>query len=318
MKKTIFALGITLALLIGSIPATAATKASNVFFWLGDYQDKNWAGVNASTLDGKTNASKRLFKGDARFLTVAGDWVYFLQQDPDSEVIAGNIIRMKKDGTGSKEVTTGNKVSRFSINGQTLYYASYDDDYNTQLCSMKLDGTGSKILLKKLSFWSYEIANGLVYYVDTEDNSRLYQMKLNGTGKTAISKGSVDPYEGYKIYGDTLFYSESDANGFNGSSNLTDLNGKNKVTLPSKASIRPVSYQNQWFYYEEATYGKNGNITALVLVKIKRDGTQKKVIAKLGAPDQFLGLQGTSFVYKAPEGKLYTVTTEGKITRAAK
>jgi len=307
MKRSLLTLGIILSLIMGCIPTMAASPVKPVINWAGDYSDENWIGVNVTTLDGKTNPSKRLFKGDARYLAVAGDWVYFLKQDPDSDVVAGDIMRMKKDGTGLAQVTKGNRVSRFSIDGQTIYYGAYDDNYDNQLKSMKLDGSASKIVIKKLSFWSYLAVNGTLFYVDTAGDGRLYSMKFDGKGKTAISKGKVDPYEGYKLYDGVLYYSEYEAQAAGGKGYLVDLNGKNKVTISSKASIRPISYQKQLFYYEEATLGKDGNVTALTLVQIKRDGTQKKTIAKLAVGDQFIGQQGTTFLYKTASNKFYTV-----------
>lgn len=304
MKKTLLTFGIILSLILGSIPAMAASPAKPVLVWAGDYSDENWIGVNATTLDGKTNPTKRLIKEDARFLAVAGDWVYFLKQDPDSEVVAGNITKMKKDGTKSTEITKGNKVSNFSIDDQTIYYGAYDENYEVQLWSMKLDGSGSKLISKELVSWSYQASKGTIFYVNTREDSKLYSMKPDGKSKSAISKAEVDPYNGYKLYDGVLYYSESSAPTV---AYLQDLNGKNKVKITSKANIRPISYQKQLFYYEEATTDRNGTVTALTLIQVKRDGTQKKTIAKLAVGDQFVGSDGNTFVYKTAKNKFYTV-----------
>jgi len=73
---------------------------------------------------------------------------------------------------------------------------------------MNLDGTGEKILLPNLTFWSYVVSNGYVFYVDT-DNSLLYRMTLDGNGKTAISTKSVEHRDGdYSLFDNTLFFSK--------------------------------------------------------------------------------------------------------------
>jgi hypothetical protein len=179
---------------------------------------------------------------------------------------------------------------------------------------MKLDGTGTKKLLKKISFWSYIVSKGSIFYVDTGGDSLLHSMKLDGTGITSVSTNPVNPSDGYKIYGDTLFYSE-----YGEASTqwyLADITGKNKVSLTSTASVSPVAYLNQWFYFEEMT-SKNG-VQTQTLAKVKRDGTQKKTVAKLGAEDTFIGLLGTSFIYKTSAGKVYQIALDGKMTKPAK
>lgn len=313
MKKTMFTLVMAITLLIGSIPAVAAAPASKSVVWSGSYEDKDWTGVNVTVIDGKTNPTKRLYPSDASNMTVIGDWIYFLTQDPDSDVVAGNIVRMKKDGSGKQELTKGNKASRIVYDGQTLYYGAYNDNYENELWTMKLDGTGAKRVLKQLKNWSYTISKGTMFFVE---NGALYRSKLDGTGKTVISKGDVDPYEGYKLFGDVLYFSEFSGNTSTGY--LVDMTGKNKVAVPTKAAIRPVAYINSWFYYEEQTFAKDGKPATLTLMKIKRDGKTKKAVAMLGESDRFIGLLDTSFVYRDAASRMYTVTAEGKIAKPAK
>lgn len=312
MRKTLLSLAVVLGLLVGSIPAgtAAAAGANNQIVWIGDYLDKAWTGVNITTVDGKKNTSKSLYKGQATSLAVSGDWIYFLKQDPDAEILIGNIVKIKKDGTQLTEITHGNKVGQFSIEGQAIYYYAYDEDYNSNLNVMKLDGTGSKQVSAKLPFWSYTLGKGYVFYVETSGDSKLHRMKLDGTGKTTISSTVVDPWEGYKLMGDVLFYSE--LAGGSTKWNLMDITGKNKVSGSTKAGVVPVAYVNSWFYFEEIT-SKNGVQTAMTLVKIKREETQKKTVAKLGLGDKYLGLLNNYFIYKTPAGKVYQIGQDGKI-----
>lgn len=305
MKKSLLLSLMSLVLLLGSNPAAAAVAKSSALFWIGEIKANGGIGVNATTVNGKNSTSKQLYKGAASSLAVTEDWVYFLKQDPDSEVVAGNIVRMKKDGTKLTEITKGNKVySRFFIDGKKIYYSAFDDDYNVQLRSMNLDGTGSKIVKGKLDHWSYIVTNGSFIYVNTGGDSRLYRSKLDGSGKGAISAKEVDPYDGYKLYDGVLYYSERDTAG---KGYLIDINGKNKAAISSKAVIRPVGYLNQWFYYEEVAIDKNGSTTARSLIKVKRDGSQKKTVSKFGTADQYLGQLNGSLVYLTAAGKAYTV-----------
>lgn len=217
---------------------------------------------------------------------------------------------MKKDGSKLTEITKGNKAGKFFIQGKSIYYSAYDDEYNSNLYVIKLDGTGKKTLVKKISFWSYTFGNGKILYVD----SLLYSMKLDGTGIKSVSTSPVNPSEGYKLFGDTLFYSEQ------GEATtkwyLVDGNGKNKVSSTSQASVVPVAYLNKWFYFEEVT-SKDG-VQTRTLAKVKRDGTQKKMIANLDVQDMYIGLVGSSLIYKTSASKVYQIGLDGKITKPAK
>jgi hypothetical protein len=312
MKKSILSLALVLALLLGSMPAGAATVKNNQVYWTGNqYLDEAWTGVNVSIIDGKKNMTKRLFKKQAYYATVSGEWIYFLKMDPDAEIIVGNIVRMKKDGSKLTEITKGNKAGKFFIQGQSIYYNAYDEKYNNNIYVSKLDGTGEKLLVKKISFWSYVIGKGLIYYVDTAGDSLLHSMKLDGTGIKTISTSPVNSSGGYQLFGDTLFFSEQGET--TTKLYLVDSTGKNKVSFTSEASVSPIAYINQWFYFEEVK-SKDG-IDTTTLEKVKRDGTQKKTVAKLGTGDIFIGQLDTSIIYKTSSGKIYQIGLDGKITK---
>ncbi|WP_162463089.1 DUF5050 domain-containing protein [Paenibacillus psychroresistens] len=317
MKKTMAAIILSLALLVGILPSATAAVVDNKVIWLGDYGDKDWSGLNLTTVDGKTNTTKRLFKEDVVTYAVSGDWIYFLRQNPEDEIKAGDIMKMKKDGSKVSNVTTGNVMQNFTIEGKILYFGGYDKDYKFQLGTMNLDGSGKKILKKNIEFWSYVTTKNYIFYVDTMGTSIFYRMKWDGTAKTAISKDAVRPYDGgYAVYGDTLFYAETSKDEAVQWS-LVDVTGKNKKTFKTKGSVQPIAYSNQQFFYEE-TLVKGAMNPVRTLTKIKRDGTAKKTVAIIATDDRFIGQVGTTFVYKTAKGKVYQISQEGKITISAK
>ena len=317
MKKALVAIVLSLALLVGLVPATGTATAAavdNKVIWVGGYDEE---GIYLSTVDGKSNTTKQLYNGDVRALAIAGDWIYFLKQDPTAEVIVGNIMKMKKDGSAVSDVTTEKDIQQFIIEGTKIYFGGYDKDYNFQFGSMNLDGTGKKILNSKLPYWSYVTGKGYLFFVDTAGDSRLYRTTLDGKAKTAISTGTVQPREGgYALFGDTLFYNESAKSGAL-SWSLVDVNGKNKKTITTKGRVTPISYQNQQFYYEEALVNA-AKKTVRTLTRINRDSSQKKAIAVVAADDKFIGTLGTTFVYKTSAGKVYQITQAGKIINPTK
>ncbi|MFC5699783.1 DUF5050 domain-containing protein [Cohnella faecalis] len=315
MKKMLLGIVMALLLLNGSLPVTAAAGTNDQLFWTGSFDEPNWLGVNLTVVDGKKNETRRLYKGAATSLAVVGDWIYFLKQDPDSEVIMGNIVKMKKDGSKLTEVTKGNDIQQFYVEGQSIYFGGYDRNYNFQLGVMSLNGTGKKILLSKAQFWSYSAIKGFVFYVDMNKDSRLYRIKQNGSGKTAISAGKLEEYGSFALYGDTLYYAEIASKGTT-KWYLSDLDGKNKKALASKGTLAPISYRDKWFYYEETV--RTSKTTVRSLQKIKRDGTGKQAVSNLSPNDRFIGLAGAAFVYKAHDGTIYQIGQDGKITNPTK
>lgn len=309
MRKIVASLVIVLALVAGSVSASAASKSAQIF-WTGYHED--WTGVNVTTLDGKKVASKRLFKEQAYYATVSGDWVYFLKFNQDEEIVIGDIYRMKKDGTKLTQLTKSNKVGRFFIEGKSIYYDAYDDKWeHHNLYVMSLDGKGAKISAKDFNDWNYTISKGIVYYVNQEKDGKLYTMKVNGTGKKALSTGGVSDYA---VLGDTIFYSESGEKGTK--AYMMDATGKNKVTVSTAAqSIRPLAALSQWIYFEQTTIDMKSGEATRTLQKIKRDGKQQTKVAALTDNDSFIGHADSGFVYQSVDGKLYHVALDGKVTK---
>lgn len=324
MKKRWTALVLSLSLLLTAaviVPASAAAAPAvdNKLIWVGDDTDPNWEGINLTVVDGKTNTTKRLFKGDVRGMAVSGDWIYFLKQDPDADVIVGNIMKMKKDGSALSEVTKGNEVQQFTLDGKVFYYGGYDKEYNLQFDTMNLDGSGKKVLNPNLPYWSYLTGKGYIFYVDTAGDSRLYRTALDGKAKTAISTGEVAPRDGgYALYGDMLFYAEKGKTEKDPVKwSLSDVTGKNKKTFSTTGWVAPINYLNKQFFYEE-TVTNAAKKEVRTLTRINRDGTAKKALTVLAADDRYIGMVGSNLVYKTPAGKVYQIDQAGKVLKAAK
>lgn len=312
MKKIVASLVIVLALVAGSVSVWAASKSVQMFWTGNQFEDEAWTGVNVTTFDGKKVATKRLFKEQAYYATVSGDWVYFLKFNQDEEIIIGDIYRMKKDGTKLTPLTKSNKAGRFFIEGKSIYYDAYDDKWeHRNLYVMSLDGKGAKISAKDFNDWNYTISQGVVYYVNQEKDGKLYSMKVNGTAKKALSSGSVSDYA---VLGNTLFYSESGEKGTK--MYMVDTNGKNKVTVSVAAQqIRPLAALNQWIYFEQMKIDTKTDDVTRTLEKIKRDGKQRTTVATLTTSDVFVGQSDSGFLYKSVDGKLFHVALDGKITK---
>lgn len=299
--------------------AAAAPAVDNKLIWVGDYNEPNWEGINLTVVDGKTNTTKRLFKGDVRAMAVSGDWIYFLKQDPDADVIVGDIMKMKKDGSALSQVTKGNDIQQFTLEGKLFYYGGYDQDYNLQFGTMNLDGSGRKVLNANLPYWSYRNGKGYIFYVDTAGDSRLYRTTLDGKAKTALSAGEVAPRDGgYALYGDVLFYAEQGKTEKDSIKwSLVDVTGKNKKTFSTTGWVAPIGYLNKQFFYEE-TVTNAAKKEVRTLTRINRDGSAKKALSVLAADDRYIGMVGTNLVYKTPAGKVYQITQAGKVLKAAK
>ncbi|OAB40774.1 hypothetical protein PMSD_00905 [Paenibacillus macquariensis subsp. defensor] len=89
MKKILVSTILAVVLLIATLSVSAAVKENKVV-WLGNYDEAASKGVNLSINDGKANVTKRIYKDDAFFPTIVGDWIYFLKQEPGSRCNHGS------------------------------------------------------------------------------------------------------------------------------------------------------------------------------------------------------------------------------------
>lgn len=146
------------------------------------------------------------------FISISGGWIYFIN---DSEVTT--LYKIKTDGTG--RVKLSDSASEINVNGNYIFYSGIDsglykidtdgknvtklvdddtaalevlDDWvyylNLSEANFLYRAKGDASKKEKLTedfVWAYSIYSDLIYYINQND-SKLYSIKLDGTGKKEI------------------------------------------------------------------------------------------------------------------------------------
>ena len=131
---------------------------------------------------------------------VADGWVYFikmnaLSQAPDGTAPGdsseyGRIFKLRTDGSGRQQVS-GEMAVDFNLAEGWIYYVGTDDH---KLHRMKTDGSENSVV-SDVTMGKFSILDDHVYYIDPAGGtSRLWKMKLDGTGAVKLSDDKASPF----------------------------------------------------------------------------------------------------------------------------
>lgn len=145
------------------------------------------------------------------------------------------------DGSNAKIIYKDEKFSvpgsNPSISGDYIYYTDiedgkYDEEFDTFLCRVKLDGTEDKKYTNTKNTFDYSVEGDKIYYVR---EGSLYSMATDGSNETKIA--DIDTQNSYFkfIYNNHIYFSSESADPDNPKFELwyVDENGKGKETVAS-------------------------------------------------------------------------------------
>lgn len=177
-----------------------------------------------------------------------GDWIYFINGDNYSrdeervDTFRGALCRMKADGTNAS-VIIDLDVSVFNIENGNIYFVSYDNG-DSYYCSIKIDGTQYKKILKIDNIYyggCYDYINGIVYY--TKD-FKLYRMKNDGSSKKKITDFPIYNLRAGKQY---AYFTQS-VNDTIGSVYKVSHDGEDSQKI-TKSAAYVLNITDQYAYY---------------------------------------------------------------------
>jgi Tol biopolymer transport system component len=143
--------------------------------------------------------------------TRSGERVLFSRTEPQTgqpeDVPAGeHIFSVKLDGTGLRQLTTGNFSDRnpvFSPNGKIIAFDRFQEAHTRHVFTMRTDGTHVKDVTPNLAAWSSEPSfnpsgNRIVYVrsFPGSDTSDLYTIHPDGSGGSRLTGQSGNPFGG--------------------------------------------------------------------------------------------------------------------------
>lgn len=128
-------------------------------------------------------------------LNVCEDWIYFCIQGDDGKE---GIYKIRTDGTERTCLYSG-RTNYLVVDHDFIYFEGYRD---CNLYRMKLDGSELELVFDDTLQWSFNIADGWIYYCSQNDHC-MYKVRTNGTDKQKVCS---DYASDMSIVGDWIYY----------------------------------------------------------------------------------------------------------------
>lgn len=140
-------------------------------------------------------------------LMVVNDWVYYI---PIINTPSGDLPleRVQTDGTNKERVL--DKVLNFTVGQDHIVYREEHDDWLRALNLKDEKENSLDFLLHGTSATQFAIAGGWLYFIDGDDENRLYRKNLSGWELEQLTESSSS---GFNISGNYLFFKNNDDNG---------------------------------------------------------------------------------------------------------
>lgn len=214
-----------------------------------------------------------------------------------------NSLAVEEKGTDSIVTETGemgNSVGNTANDGMLLEQNGkiffINWDDNHRLYSMSTNGTD----LKKLTEESVSCLNGIdgwIYYTNFNDGDKLYRIREDGSKRSKIYKWKS---EYVNVCGEWIYL--SNGNDHNKLYKIK-INGSREKQLNSDESMN-VIVSNGWIYYNNKTDND-------ALYRIRTDGSERTKLADLGNVNFLVEGDRIYFSYSKDEGKLYSMKIDG-------
>ncbi len=185
---------------------------------------------------------------------VNGNWIYYITESDGMQ-----FCKIHTDGTEKTLLNVGWCRSINAV-GDCIYYINGTDKIN----KIRVDDDFQTEILSGISFSSIHIVNDWVFYTESDTNTGLHRIRLDGKGKKRLLK--TEPWD-YFVLGNTVYYCNLDSQ--TGLFSMS-TDGKEKKKL-SDDEIAAICAEGDFIYYINSS---NGN----TIWKIRTDGTEKNQI----------------------------------------
>ncbi|EJO5346818.1 leucine-rich repeat domain-containing protein [Clostridium botulinum] len=254
---------VKLTLLVnGEIPYGMGNSSGNILNKGFIVKDKDYVYyVNKNNGGGKiyrnkiNGAEEKLLSSNtSEFLNVYGDYIYYVSN--------GSIYRIKKDGS-KEELIKEAAASYMTVYNDFIYYF---DKSKGGISRIKIDKTGYSSVVSE-GRWradsQFIVSGNFIYYTNYEDNSCIYKIKTDGTGKVKLNN---IPCSQMNIIGSYIYYVSK------GNLYKISIDGSNNSLIYS-GNITNINVYNNYIYYVDNN-DNNG------LYKISLDGKDKVKLSK--------------------------------------
>lgn len=141
----------------------------------GDYYYYGFNGIYKTDWQ---NHDIKISDSSAYYMNISDDYIYFT----DTE---NNFIHRINKYSFEDEILLSEYCYELTLYDNMLYFSRQTDGKNT-ICRMKCDGSDLQVLSECYA-WYMNIINDKIYYVNYDDNYKLYEMELDGKNTTIIN-----------------------------------------------------------------------------------------------------------------------------------
>lgn len=194
--------------------------------------------------------------------------------------------------TNKTEYLDSNVTDIVKIQDDWIYYTNESDKL---LCRINIEDINEKHIIKspfvkdirgggtefytQLQLEAIKVEGEWIYYLNREDNHRLYKMSLDGTKDTKLTDYYID---GFVIYEDQIYYTDEQIE----SIYKMNIDGKQKTKLSDAYFVQNILTKDNWVYYSPSDDS---------ICRIKNNGSDKTVIENDKAYD--IKIKGDSLYY---------------------
>ncbi|MGO5074155.1 leucine-rich repeat domain-containing protein [Clostridium sporogenes] len=246
----------------GEVPYGMGNSAGNILNRGFMVKDNNYMYyINKENGSGKIYRNKingaddkLLSSNDAEFLNIYGEYIYYVSN--------GSIYRIEKDGNG-EELIKEAAASYMTVYNDFIYYF---DKSKGGIYKIKIDKTGYSAVVSE-GRWradsQFVVLGEWIYYTKYEDNSSIYKIKIDGTGKVKLNN---IPCSQMNIIGNYIYYIS------NGNLYKISIDGSNNSLIYSGNIANINGYSNHIYYID--------NKDNESLYKISLDGSYRVKLTK--------------------------------------
>lgn len=211
-------------------------------------------GFKKVKIDG--TGSTILFTDDAGFITILGDWIYYINVNDDCKIYKVRFCGLDKTEVTNDPVTNLDGRLFVAPDGW-IYYSNKNDDY--KLYKIKTDGTGRMKICDDPAC-SINVDGDWIYYIS--GYYTISKIKTDGSNKSFVS--NITQYTTIKILDGWIYLD----NNYSLSKMKTD--GSNSTKICNLQPIK-INILNDWIYF---------STTDCKLYRIKIDGSDKQLISE--------------------------------------
>lgn len=155
--------------------------------------------VNTESLCRMTKRNKKVIildQANCNAAALAGNRVVYLRYDPDE---ATTLYMVGIDGENREQISKA-ALDPCCMVGEKMYYSGVEHDHN--LHALNLD-TGDSAFVSEENLWMPLIDGDTLFYMNLDDNNRVYRSSLSGEGKAGVTTYGTS---GYNVSGNYLYY----------------------------------------------------------------------------------------------------------------